>query len=259
MEKEMTFWDHLDELRGVLIRSLICIICLMIVFFIFMPDIFDQIILAPCRGDFYLYGLLCKANQYVGVLPDFCGDNFKVNLINIKLASQFMTHMTTSFSFGLLFSFPFVLYQFWGFVSPALYSHEKRSIAFAFVLGNILFLLGVFVGYSVVFPMTLRFLVQYQLSALIENQLSLDSYMSNFITLIFVIGIFFEMPLLSMILSKLGFLKRSFFNEYRRHAVVATLIAAALITPSGDPFTLGVVFVPLYMLWELSALFVRKD
>lgn len=259
MEKEMTFWDHLDELRGVLIRSLIFIIIMMILFFIFMPDIFDNIILAPCRSDFYLYGLLCKANEYVGVLPDFCGDNFKVHLINIKLASQFMTHMTTSFSLGLLFSFPFVLYQFWGFVSPALYPHEKRSIAFAFVLGNILFVLGVFVGYSVVFPMTLRFLVQYQLSALIENQLSLDSYMSNFLSLIFVIGIFFEMPLLSLILSKLGFLKRSFFNEYRRHAIVVTLIIAALITPSGDPFTLGVVFVPLYMLWELSALFVKKN
>lgn len=256
----MTFWDHLDELRGVLIRSLIFIIIMMILFFIFMPYIFDNVILAPCRSDFYLYSLLCKANQYVGeVLPDFCGDNFKVHLINIKLASQFMTHMTTSFSLGLLFSFPFVLYQFWGFVSPALYPHEKRSIAFAFVLGNILFVLGVLVGYSVVFPMTLRFLVQYQLSALIENQLSLDSYMSNFLSLIFVIGIFFEMPLLSLILSKLGFLKRSFFNEYRRHAIVVTLIIAALITPSGDPFTLGVVFVPLYMLWELSALFVRKN
>lgn len=256
----MTFWDHLDELRGVLIRSLIFIIIMMILFFVFMPYIFDNVILAPCRSDFYLYSLLCKANQYVGgVLPDFCGDNFKVHLINIKLASQFMTHMTTSFSLGLLFSFPFVLYQFWGFVSPALYPHEKRSIAFAFVLGNILFVLGVLVGYSVVFPMTLRFLVQYQLSALIENQLSLDSYMSNFLSLIFVIGIFFEMPLLSLILSKLGFLKRSFFNEYRRHAIVVTLIIAALITPSGDPFTLGVVFVPLYMLWELSALFVRKN
>ncbi|MGL4804747.1 MAG: twin-arginine translocase subunit TatC, partial [Bacteroidales bacterium] len=129
----------------------------------------------------------------------------------------------------------------------------------AFVFGNILFVLGVFVGYIVVFPLTLRFLIQYELSPLIENQLSLDSYMSNFLTMIFLMGIFFELPLLSMFLSKIGVLRCSFFNKYRRHAIVFTLIAAAFITPSGDPFTLLVVFLPLYLLWELSAVFVKKD
>ncbi|MGL5773709.1 MAG: twin-arginine translocase subunit TatC [Bacteroidales bacterium] len=260
MENEMSFWDHLDELRGVIFRSLIFVTVLMILFFIFMPEIFDNIILAPCRPDFILYEWLCKLNETLhGILPDFCGENFHVKLINIKLASQFMTHMTTSFSLGLLFSFPFVLYQLWGFISPALYPHEKKGVAFAFVFGNILFVLGVFVGYIVVFPLTLRFLIQYELSPLIENQLSLDSYMSNFLTMIFLMGIFFELPLLSMFLSKIGVLRRSFFNKYRRHAIVFTLIAAAFITPSGDPFTLMVVFLPLYLLWELSAVFVKKD
>ena len=144
------------------------------------------------------------------------------------------------------------------FISPALYENEKKNVRWVFLFGTVMFFIGCSVGYFLVFPMTLRFLATYQLSAAITEQVSLDSYMDNFLMLIFVMGIVFEMPLLSWLLSKIGLLNRSFFHKYRRHAIVGLLVAAAFITPSSDPFTLGIVFFPLYGLYELSAFFVKK-
>ena len=166
--------------------------------------------------------------------------------------------MTTSFWLALVLTFPYLMYEVWKFISPALYEHEKRNIRWVFFFGTIMFFFGCAVGYFMVFPMTLRFLATYQLSPDIKEQVSLDSYMDNFLMLIFVMGIVFEMPLVSWLLSKLGLLHRGFFHKYRRHAIVGLLVAAAFITPSSDPFTLSVVFFPLYGLYELSAFFVRK-
>jgi sec-independent protein translocase protein TatC len=189
--------------------------------------------------------------------PDFCDDTFRVDIININLASQFFRHMTTSFWLALILTFPYLVFEIWKFVSPALYETEKKSVRWIFVFGTGMFFLGCLVGYSLVFPMTFRFLSTYQLSDTIVNQISLDSYMDNFLMLIFVMGIVFELPLLSWFLSKLGFLNRSFFKNYRRHAIVGLLVLSAVITPSGDPFTLSVVFIPLYMLFELSRFMVK--
>lgn len=255
--EEMSFWDHLEDLRGVIFKSLAFVIVMALVFFSIMGYLFDNVILAPCHSDFILYQLLCQLNEKLLILPDYCGENFKVEIQSIKLASQFFTHMTTSFWLAVVAGFPFLIYQIWSFVSPALYEHEKKNIRWAFLFGNVMFFIGVAVGYFTVFPITLRFLVGYQVSAEIPNIISLDSYMDNFLTLIFVMGLVFEMPLLSWILSSMGIVTRKFFREYRRYAVVGTLVLAAFITPSGDPFTLSVVFFPLYMLWEVSALFVK--
>jgi len=149
------------------------------------------------------------------------------------------------------------MFEVWKFISPALYENEKKSVRWVFLFGTIMFFFGCAVGYFLIFPMTLRFLATYQLSGRIIDQVSLDSYMSNFLTLIFVMGIVFEMPLVSWLLSQFGLLNRSFFRQYRSHAIVLLLVAAAFITPSGDPFTLGLVFFPLYGLFELSAFFVK--
>lgn len=243
--QEMTFWDHADALRGVLLRSAAVIVLFAVAFFAAMPYLFDRVILAPCQSGFWLYPLL-------GV------SDFDVTIVNIQLASQFFIHMSTSFWLALVFSCPVIMYFLWRFVSPALYSHERRGVKTAFVLGNLMFFLGVAVGYAVVFPVTLRFLADYQVSASIANQISLDSYMDNFITMIFVMGLVFELPLLCWLLGKLGVIDRSLFNRYRRHAIVVLLIAAAFITPTGDPFTLMVVFLPVYLLWEAGALLVPK-
>ena len=257
-QDEMSFWDHLEELRWTLFRIIVALFIFAIAGFSVMPWLFDNVVTAPCYSDFITYREMCKISSVLSVLPDFCNDDFHVNIVNIKLASQFFTHMTTSFCLALLLTFPYMMYEIWKFISPALYENEKKNVRWVFMCGTIMFFVGCAVGYFLVFPMTLRFLATYQLSEAIVEQVSLDSYMDNFLMLIFVMGIVFEMPLVSWLLSQVGVLNRSFFHKYRRHAIVALLVAAAFITPSSDPFTLGIVFFPLYGLYELSAFFVKK-
>lgn len=256
--QEMSFWDHLDVLRGVLIKIAIVVVTMAIVFFALMPTIFDEVILAPCHGDFVLYRLFEKITAGIPGLPQFSTDGFHVELINIQLASQFFIHMSTSFWLALVISFPIVIYLLWTFVAPALYDNEKHGIKRAFGFGNLMFFFGVAVGYFVVFPVTLRFLASYHVSAIVPNQISLDSYMDTFLMLIFIMGIIFELPLLAWLLGNIGVLHRGFFKKYRRHAVVALLVLAAFITPTGDPFTLTIVFLPIYFLYEISAWLVKK-
>ncbi|MDR2146962.1 MAG: twin-arginine translocase subunit TatC [Tannerella sp.] len=255
---EMSFWDHLEALRWTLVRSIIALVVFTIGGFMVMKYLFDTVIMAPCHADFVLYRFLCKVTTAVPLLPDFCDPSYNVDIINIKLASQFFTHISMSFYLAVLLTFPYLMYEVWKFISPALYEYEKKDVRWVFFFGTIMFFIGCAVGYYLVFPMTFRFLATYQLSESITEQVSLDSYVSNFLMLIFVMGVVFEMPLLSWLLSKLGVLNRSFFNKYRRHAIVGLLAAAALITPSSDPFTLACVFFPLYGLYELSAFFVKK-
>jgi sec-independent protein translocase protein TatC len=259
-QDEMSFWDHLEELRWTVFRSIFALVILAIGFFAFMrgdDGIFPNVILGPTQGDFITYRLFCSVASSFAFLSEFCDTTFRIEIINIKLATQFFTHMTTSFWLALVFAFPYLMYEVWRFIRPALYENEKKNVRWVFLFGTGMFFIGCAVGYFVVFPMTLRFLATYQISEAINEQVSLDSYMDNFLMLIFIMGIVFEMPLLSWLLSKLGLLHRGFFNRYRRHAVVVLLIVAALITPSSDPFTLSLVFVPLYALYELSALFVK--
>ncbi|MDO5570639.1 MAG: twin-arginine translocase subunit TatC [Bacteroidales bacterium] len=256
--EEMSFWDHLDALRKVLINSGLIVVVISLLFFSFMFRIFDSIILAPTSSNFVVYRWMCALSTRYDFLPDLCNNEFKVDLMNYNLNSQFFVHMSTSFWLGLVFSFPIVVYQLWSFISPALYEHEKKNARIAFFFGNIMFYLGLFVGYMTIFPMTLRFLATYQVSEMVPNIISLDSYMSNFLTLIFMMGIVFELPLLCWLLSRMGLLTRSFFKKYRRYAIVIMLIVAAVITPA-DPFSMIIMFFPLYLLYEGSAFVVRKD
>ncbi|MDR2474146.1 MAG: twin-arginine translocase subunit TatC, partial [Tannerella sp.] len=226
--------------------------------FVVMRTLFNEVIMAPCRADFITYQALCKLTQAIPFIPDYCDDTFNVPIFNIKLASQFFTHMSTSFWLALVLTFPYIMFEVWKFVRPALYDNERRNVGWAFSFGTLMFFIGCSVGYILVFPMTLRFLFTWELSSQITDGVSLDSYMDNFLMLIFIMGVVFEMPLISWLLSKLGLITRAFFNKYRRHAIAGLLIAAALITPSSDPLTLACVFFPLYGLYELSAFFVRK-
>jgi sec-independent protein translocase protein TatC len=256
---QMSFWDHLEELRWVLFRVVIALFIFAIAGFIFMPWIFDNVILAPARPDFFLYEKMCKLSQHLSFLPDFCDQNFTIDMINIDLPAQFFRHLSTSCWIALILICPYILFEVWRFISPALYEHERKNVRWVFLLGSFMFFIGCIVGYSLIFPMTLRFLYTYSLSDLIHNQVSLDSYMDNFLILIVAMGLVFEMPLISWLLSQVGILKKSFFRTYRRYAIVILLIAAAIITPTGDPFTLSLVFFPLYGLYELSVFFVKAD
>ena len=254
---EMSFWDHLEAFRWMLIRCLTAMGIFVLGGFAFIPWLFEHVVMAPSRGDFFLYRWLARGASLVAAVPEELTQPFHVDIINIRLSSQFFLHMTLSVWLALLLTFPYLVFEIWRFVCPALYDNERRGVKFTFVFGTVMFFLGCVVGYSVVFPLTLRFLYNYQLSNEITNQLSLDSYMSNFFMLVFMMGIIFELPLVSMFLSKLGILHREFFSTYRRHAIVALLVVAAFITPSADPFTLMAVFIPIYILWELSAFLVK--
>jgi len=257
-QEEMSFWDHLEALRWTIFRCAIALVVFTIGAFVAMYELFDKVILAPTRADFILYTTLCKITSSIPLMPDFCDTTYLIYIFNVTLTSSFFTHMSTSFWLALLLTFPYLVYELWKFISPALYDNEKKNVRWVFFFGTIMFFAGCAVGYLMVFPMTLRFLATYRLSPSIAEQVSLESYIDTFLLLIFVMGIVFEMPVISWLLSKLGILNRSFFNKYRRHAVVGLLIASAFITPSSDPFTLGCVFLPLYGLYELSAFFVKK-
>lgn len=259
-DKEMTFWDHLEVLRWSLFRVVIVLVVLLVGCFIAMPHIFDSFVLGPTDSSFFIYrwiGSIGGGGTHGGLTPDF-GADFHVDIININVATQFLTHISTSFWFALVLCFPYLIYEIWKFIRPALFPNEQRSIRKAFVFGGGLFYIGCAVGYCIVFPLTFRFLTQYHIGEAVVNQISLNSYMSNFLLLIFIMGVVFEMPILAWVLSSLGVLHKSFLKEYRRYAVVALLVLAALITPSGDPFTLMIVFLPLYLLYQLSILVVKE-
>ena len=254
----MTFWEHLEELRWSIFRIAIAAVMAMVVIFIFMPYMFTGFVLGPTTSDFFLYKWLGSLGQ-LPFLPDFATSDFKVDIININVASQFMTHISTSLSFALVVVFPYIMYEIWRFISPALYDSEKRGVRVAFLFGPVMFFIGCAVSYCFIFPFTFRFLAEYQLSDQITNQISLNSYMSTFLGMVFMIGLVFELPLLAWLLSKIGILRRQFLQKYRRHAIVILLILAAFITPTGDPITLSLVFIPLYLLYELSVLVVKKS
>lgn len=242
MGEEMSFWDHLEALRWCLFRVVIAFVIVLVGCFVALPHIFDTVILGPAHADFFLY----RALGFV------YGPGEDVNIININVASQFMTHISVSMWMALLIIFPYLMYQIWVFVRPALYSKEVPGVRGAFLGGTGLFYLGCMVGYVVVFPIIFKFLTSYRVSSDIVNQISLNSYMSTLLSMVFVMGLVFELPSLSWVLGKLGVISRGTLRAWRRYAVVVLLILAAMITPTGDPFTLFVVFLPLYGLYELS-------
>ena len=256
---EMSFWDHLEELRWTILRCVIALVVFTIGSFILLDNYWDLIILGPKFPDFITYRLFCNVSKLMSFLPDFCDTTKNIHVFSYNLTSKFFTHMSTSFWMALLLTFPYLVFEVWKFVSPALYPNEKKSVRWVFSFGTVMFFIGCAVGYFLVFPLSLRFLVYYDISDVLEDQVALESYIDSFLLLIFIMGVCFELPLLSWLLSQVGLLKRSFFKRFRRHAFVTLLIIAALITPGGDPFTLTIVFLPLYGLYELSAIFVKKD
>ena len=254
----MTFWEHLEELRWSIFRIAIAAVMAMVVIFIFMPSMFTGFVLGPTTSEFFLYKWLGSLGQ-LPFLPDFAAGDFKVDIISINVASQFMTHISTSFWFALVAIFPYIIYEIWKFIAPALYDNEKGSVRAAFLFGTLMFFIGCAISYSFIFPFTFRFLTEYQISGQITNQISLNSYMSTFLGMVFIMGLVFELPLLAWLLSKIGVLNREFLQRYRKHAVVILMILAALITPTGDPITLSLVFLPLYLLYEISIRVVKNS
>ena len=251
---ELTFWDHLEVLRWGLVRIVGVLFVCMIVAFIAMPHIFNQYILAPTTSDFFVYRWLEKVS---GGLLNFSEDFF-VQIININVASQFFTHISTALSLALVMTVPYIIYELWKFIRPALFDHEVKHVRLAFLGSTVMFYLGCLISYLLVFPFTFRFLTEYELSAAIQNQIDLSSYIGHFIMLILVMGLVFEMPLLAWILSLMGLINKAFLRQYKSYAVVGLMVLSAVITPSGDPLSMGLVAIPLYLLYELSILIVKE-
>ena len=241
-DKELSFWDHLDILRRALIRIISVWFVLAIAYFVAMPYLFDNVILAPCSNDFVFYDFLRWIGEKLGLQGEFFTQEFHVKLVNINLAAPFFIHMSTAFWMSVVTAAPYLFYEIWQFIRPALYPNEVQGVKKALALGTVMFFLGVLLGYFMVYPLTLRFLSTYELSALIENQISLNSYINNFMMLVLCMGLAFELPLVTWLLSL---------------TVVIIVVLAAVITPTGDPFTLSVVAIPLYLLYELSILMVK--
>ena len=239
----LTFWDHLDVLRSSLIRMAVAVAVLAVAAFVLKEQLFS-VVLAPRSSDFVTYRLL-------GVTP------FHLHLMNTGLTEQFMIHMRTALYAGLLAASPYVLYELFRFISPGLYQNERRYAGWIVGAAYVMFLVGTLVNYFVVFPLTVRFLGTYQVSPDVANMLTLQSYVDTLLGMSLVMGVVFELPVVCGLMGRMGLLTDQWMNDYRRHAIVAILVVAAIITPTTDVFTLFVVALPIYLLYEVSIWIVR--
>ena len=252
-DEGLSFWDHLDVLRTIIIRIILVTVVCGIVAFLFKEELF-AVVLAPRNPDFVTYRLLVRVSGFFG---GDAPDNPVIQLINTGLAEQFVIHMKTALCVGVLCASPYTLYQLFRFVSPALYANERRFALPIVVGGYVMFMLGVLISYYLIFPLTFRFLGTYQVSEDVVNMISLQSYMSTLTLMSISMGIVFEMPVVAWLMARMGLLTASFMNRYRRHAIVVILIVAAIITPTSDIFTLLMVSLPMWLLYEVSVCIVR--
>ena len=255
MSEKQSFWDHLDILRASLVKIAAVTAVFAVVAFFFKEALFS-IILAPKDADFITYRWLYF---FSGWVTDEQSQDFYVKLINTGLAQQFMIHMKVAMCTGVLCASPYILYQLFRFVSPALYANERKYVVRVVGYGYIMFMVGVLISYFLIFPLTVRFLGTYQVSDQVENMISLQSYISTLLMMSLAMGIVFEIPILSWLFAKLGFISADFMRRYRRHAVVIILIVAAIITPTSDVFTLLLVSLPMWLLYEVSILIVKRS
>ncbi|MBP5327074.1 MAG: twin-arginine translocase subunit TatC [Bacteroidales bacterium] len=253
----MNFWGHVEVMRWALIRSLVVVTALAVAAFCFKEIVFDGIVLAPCASDFVTYRALCRLGDLIGI-DGLCFATGSIEMININLASQLMTHISISFYLAVIIAMPYIVTEAWLFVSPALYNNERRPARFAILAFFIQFFLGLALAYFIIFPLTYNFLGNYQVSESVVNQISLNSYISTFIGMLLIMGLVFEMPVVAFFFAKIGALRGEMFKRFRKIAIVAAAVLAAFITPSTDVFTMMLVALPLYLLYEFSAVVVRK-
>lgn len=254
---ELSFWEHVEVLRYYLIAAITCIMLCAIGAFFLKEFIFDTLILGPAGQDFITYRGLCRLGKLLGT-DSFCIEAFSVSFINIEMAGQFRYHLLISLVAGIIMASPVLSWLLWRFVKPALYPGEvkygKRMVAF--ILG--LFLAGVLFSYYIITPLSVYFLTNYKLSALITNQITIGSYLSVFMILTLLMGIVFELPVIVYFLTRIGLLTAGFLKKNRKYAIVLIFVAAGFITPTTDAFTMLLVALPLLLLYEMSILISKK-
>ena len=252
-DEAKSFWTHLDELKGHLVRIVAVVVVFTAVAFGFKEWLFEWV-LAPSRGDFITYKLISRL--HLAEMPADGGAI--VQLINTGLATQFIVHLRVSLYVGLLVALPYVIYSLFSFISPALYDHERHHSRRYVVGGYVMFLLGCALNYFVIFPFAFNFLANYEVSLAVPNMIALDSYISTLLGMTLVMGALFEIPIVCALFARLGVLRYEHMIRSRRYAIVVALVVAAVITPTGDPFTLMLVGVPIWMLYELGACVVKR-
>lgn len=250
----MTFWEHLDVLRASLIKIVVITVACGIGAFFFKEEIFS-VLLAPKDSHFIIYRLFDELSPVAALTAD---DSFTIRLINTGLAEQFVIHMRISMYVGAVIASPYIIYVLFSFIAPALYESERKYSSQLIVAGYVMFLLGVLLSYFLIFPLTIRFLGTYQVSDEVANMITLQSYIDTLVMLTFLMGILFELPVLCWLLDKLGVLTSGFMSRFRRHAIVVILIVSAVITPTSDVFTLLLVALPVWLLYEVSILVVHR-
>jgi sec-independent protein translocase protein TatC len=262
-QDEMTFWEHLEQLRWHLVRSIVAVVALGIVAFVSKDLIFTHIILAPKSSDFITNRALCHFGQWIAgywsaISPDsLCIENFNLKLINIKMAGQFLIHLYISIFAGIIVAIPYIIFEVWRFVKPALYKHEQQHTRGAVFWSSFLFIVGILFSYFLIVPLAVMFLGSYNVSASVENQIALTSYISTVVSLTFALGLVFEMPIFVFFLTKVGIITPDFMRKNRKAMIVIVLIISAIITPA-DVFSQVLVAIPLLGLYEISILISRR-
>ncbi|MCB9360711.1 MAG: twin-arginine translocase subunit TatC [Flavobacteriales bacterium] len=253
---DMSFLEHLEVLRWHLVRSSIAVLVFMIAIFSFKSFVFDEIILAQKNSNFWTYEMFCKISHWLGKGDTLCMDDISFSLINITMSGQFTMHLIVSLIGGLILGFPYILFEIWRFISPALENKERKYARGLVFAGSFLFAIGILFGYYLISPLSVQFLGNYKVSDLVENQISLSSFISTVTTITLACGLVFQLPLIIYFLAKVGLVTPEFLRKYRKHAIVVTLILSAIITPP-DVSSQVLMTVPLLILYEFS-IFVAK-
>jgi len=254
---EMTFLEHLEELRWHIIRSVLAIAIFSILAFVFKRVIFDIILLGPSQPDFWTNRVLCQLGHQLNI-ESLCLNMKPLVLQNTAVAGQFIAHIKISVIVGLVLGFPYMFYEFWRFIKPALYQNEKKHASGAVFYIAFLFFLGVVFGYFLITPFSVNFLYNYQVSNIVKNIPTLASYNSLITSIVLASGILFELPMLIYFLSKIGLVTPAFLKRYRKHAVVVVLLVAGIITPTPDMFTQLLVGVPMLLLYEIGIIISKR-
>lgn len=251
-EKEPHFLDILEGMRWHIVRSLMAIMVFTIGAFSYISWIFDKIIFAPAKLDFPAFKYMCKLGQLTGMEEALCVTSLPFKIQSRNMTGQFMMSITASFVIGLIVAFPFIVWEIWRFLKPAIGSNVRKLSKGGALMVALLFFLGVFFGYFLLTPMSVWFLATYSISSIIVNEFDIASYVSTVTGLVLGCGLLFEFPVVVYVLSKIGIVTPQLMRKYRKHAIVVILILAAIITPTADPFTLTLISLPLYLLFEIS-------
>ena len=251
--KEMSFLDHLEELRWHIIRAVGSIFVFAIIAFVFIEDIWNTVIMGPKSPNFWTYRMMCKLSDATGY-ADLCVKKLNFELQALGVSDQFTMALTSSLIIGLCFAFPYAFWELWRFIKPGLRQTEKQAARGAVFYVSSLFLMGILFGYFIVSPLAINFLANYQITPEIKNQFDITSYIGILVTLSLGCALMFQMPIVAFVLSKVGILTPAFMREYRKHAWIVILVVAGIITPSPDIYSQVLVALPLAMLYEVSIL-----